>query len=55
MREGSRTHGYPIDFALDDHGSILAAIQANDMADLAIFYCEPWLVLLVFLGRHRQV
>jgi len=53
--DSSRTYRYSIDFALDHHGGILAAIQADNLTDLAIFYRKPWLILLVFLGCFRQV
>jgi len=45
----SQTKGYSVNLALYHHGGILAAVQADDVADLAIFYRKTWLILLVLL------
>jgi hypothetical protein len=52
---GHEPNRYSVDFALDHHGGVLAAIQADNLVDLGIFYRKPWLILLVLLGRRRQV
>ena len=52
--ESSQTHGYTVDLALYHHGGVLAAIQTNDLVDLAIVYRKTWFILLILLECCRQ-
>jgi len=49
ITDDSQTWSYSVDRALYHHRGTLAGAQVDDVANLVIFYRNPWLTFLVFL------